>query len=345
MNKRIQLGTYCLTLTIAGVLLLRSAVAEEDAGQRLRLLVKDSLLVHQAAKKPLELDQLLKDQPRLITRDYGRYGIKQPLLHMLASGSSIETIKVAIAHGCEPLARDGMGETCLHVATLGSHHDLMRFFLGIGITNAMVRPKDGQSALDMAVSIGDFKGYSILIDSLSPEEVSQVSRSCSLLAKACRANSKDSIRIVEDLLKKGVPINCYWIDQTPLTCAVDRGAIEIVAHLLSLPEIDINPRKRDRRTPLHVAAIKYRNSRNSHDKAILHGTAKDNSRAAIERKHVVRRGEIYIILLNTGANVLAKDVFGKTPHDYLGEGGVEELKRFVKSSRGVLPRRPDKGTW
>lgn len=317
---------------ISGFLSLSSATAEDEALQRKLALLKDVGRITSVLKMPRELEKRLKEEPRLVTRDYGS---GRTLLHLLTLSGDLAGVKVAIEQGCRLDVKDDGGRSCLHDAVVGSHYDLIRFFLDKGLSpDDPGNPRAPNSPLDAAVGLGDFEAYSILTGSMQPGEVIKPSGSFSILSRACSAGRvEERIKIIDDLMKRGVALNQRdGTGETPLTHAVRMGDPDVVAYLLTLPGIDIELPGRGKSRPLHIAAARYAEARDRLDQESRLENRLE-SRIAVLRTRAVNRARIVITFLKAGAGSSAKDAFEKTPKDYLGSEGVVGVHCFVSGQR------------
>ncbi|KAF5385075.1 hypothetical protein D9615_000992 [Tricholomella constricta] len=141
------------------------------------------------------------------------------------------------------------------------------------------------------------------------EEIKGASNNERLLA-AARSDNEDLL--LEVFEEGGFDINCHdGLGNTPLHNAVSHGSTDVLEHILSHEQCDVDPQNRlDKSTPLHLA---------------------------VKIEHVALRRHIVESLLEAGADTRIKDKHGETPLHLLPpeETDIRGLIRKAQAQESV----------
>lgn len=209
-------------------------------------------------------------------------------LHFAVYGGHVSAVRSLLDHDVNPMLRDPLGATALHVAAESpeSTTDLMEMLIKRGVDlNAVTR--QGETALNLGIRRKSEDIVKILLKHGADCEIAPNDGWRPLLA----AVATGDVNIVKLLLDHRVDVNTVndtgW---TALMFVADRGYDKIMKMLLEAGA-DLHLKTAINQTPLH--------------KALYHG-----SKPAIE------------LLLSYGANPLAVDVFGQSCMDWASSNPV-----------------------
>lgn len=179
-------------------------------------------------------------------------------LHLAARNDHAEIVKVLLAAGANPNARNdnAMGETALHVSSQRgdstSRMSVLPLLIAAGGKVNLGDAREGSMPLHAALSNGNLTNASILLMSKANPNAADRSGRTPLF----EAMHKDSIRrpAIQLLLSAGANPNLRGSDgQTPLHLAAFYGDEASVRMLFSVNS-DVNARSKSGETPLHLAA-------------------------------------------------------------------------------------------
>ena len=150
--------------------------------------------------------------------------IGRTALHLAAFEGFVECTKVLLEHSADVNIQDEEGWTAVILASQEGHPAVVKAICEFN-PDLTLRSKTGRNAIHAACFHGHIHCIKIILDAAD----------CSALVTV---SDKDG-----------------W---SPLHLAAQEGNLDIVAHLVSLNYVDMNPRALNGRTPLHNAVLKGR---------------------------------------------------------------------------------------
>jgi cytohesin len=248
-------------------------------------------------------------------------------LQLASCNGMTETVQLLISKGADVKAKDEwLGMTALHFAALNSHKDIAALLTDNG-ADVNAKTKDGDTPLHNAMVFANngiveylvSKGADVNAKNLKGETPLDDSRKDEttkfLLSKGAKSGKEDNRKLVEavrkgemdkvkDLISKGADINARENGFSLLQVAAQSGQKEMVEFFLDkgfkADGEESASWTRNPEPPLHLAA-----------KSGSVGTAE--------------------LLINRGANINKKDIFGKTPLDY---AETKEMSEFLEKRGG-----------
>ena len=285
------------------------------------------------------LEDLLESDPGLLRasphRGRGQKG--RTLLHHAVAERNLKAIETLVAFGADPNASLGPPQDypdepgdrplhCLASSLFGSSAEDCIKALQAGKNKADInaRNANGDSPLHRAAKHNKGLVPAFLACGANPN----ARNACGSTPLHVAARFNLSSAAAQDLLEAGADVNARNTDgSTPLHLAAERGASPDVVEALLEAGANVNVRDEKNRTPLHGAARAIQSVRPKEDgwkitSALLRAGADANASDAngITALHLaVIVGHEYAVhlLLDHGANPLAKDNKGRLPADFL----------------------------
>jgi ankyrin repeat protein len=228
-------------------------------------------------------------------------------LFAAAAGGSAEVVRVLIDAGADCAARDREGISCLHLAAMGQHHQVLELLLGrVGTSDVnSVIPRSGESALHLAIKASkgtNDPSISCCALLLNAGADPNLTNNCGEPAVAVaaqefsKARNRHRRQLLEMMVKMGADIsNCTRTGTSMLHQAVASLDTELVRELIVLGA-SVNVIDRDGQTPLH--------------KCPFVGPAASTSRPRKSSQSVC---ELTQSLVDAGADIRSLDNSGFTP--------------------------------
>jgi ankyrin len=286
-------------------------------------------------------------------------------LHVASYFGNVEIVRLLLDHGADPEANaeSDSGEKPLHQVSYGkykSHEDGVRvaqLLLDRGV-DVNARRNDHQTPLHVASYFGNVEIVHLLLDrGADPEANAQGDNGEKPLHQLSYGKYRshgDGVHVAQLLLDRGANVNARRNDhQTPLHVASYFGSLEIVRLLLyhgadseAIAEGDMGEK------PLHqVSYGKYRSQEDGVHVAQLLldcgadvNTRRNDHRTPLHVASNVGNVEIVQFLLDHSAQVNAIDSFGWTPLHDVSQGEFESQKDGVSVAQLLLDHGADVNT-
>ena len=283
-------------------------------------------------------------------------------LHVAAYFGNVEIVRLLLDHGADPEANaeGDMGEKPLHKVSYGKYRSqedgvrVAQLLLEHG-GDVNTRRKDGWTPLHVASYFGDVEIVRLLLDhGADPEANAEGDMGEKPLHKVSYGkyrSQEDGVRVAQLLLEHGGDVNTRRKDGwTPLHLASYFGDAEIVRLLLDHgadPEANAEGDMGEK--PLHkVSYGKYRSQEDGVRVAQLlleHGadvnTRRDDRWTPLHLASLFGKFEIVQVLIDHGAEVDAVDDFNKTPLHEVSQGKSESEEDGVRVARLLLDHGAD----
>ena len=287
---------------------------------------------------------------------------RQTPLHTASYSGSVEIVRLLLNHGADPEANaeGSVGEKPLHIVSYGkyrSQEDGVRVALLLLERGADVntRSNDHQTPLHLASYFGSVEIVRLILDhGADPEANAEGDMGDKPLHKVSYGkyrSEEDGVRVAQLLLERGADVNTRRNNhQTPLHVASYYGNVEIVRLLLDNgadPEADAPDNIGGR--PLHK--VSFGKCRSEEDgvrvaQLLLKRGANVNTRRNDHRTplHIASRfGKVEIVqlLIDRGAKIDAVDNSGTTPLHEVSKGNYESQEAGVRVAQLLLDRGAD----
>jgi ankyrin repeat protein len=224
--------------------------------------------------------------------------------------------------------------------------------------------EEGYCPLHSSLRHGSFRVTRVLIERGADVHVDS-SYGCPVLETAVIHGAP--VDIIRQLVDGGVDVN-EFSDNPVLHWVIDRGDFAVFSFLLSLPQLDINARGKERKTAMHLLCGKHFNASFLKDMAVRGGVemsvpdvdghtpvyyaklsalmalqdAFPDERLNLEEalRGAATRGDAAAIpyLLSQGADVNVPDATGKTPLMLAAKGGRVDCVRLLLAADADLRR-------
>lgn len=228
--------------------------------------------------------------------------------------SDTPQIRLLLKNGINPNSKDEIGQTALMHACIKGYSDVAELLLGNG---ADVNAKDdiGGTALMYAGSGGHKDLVVFLLDKGADFKARDLARNTALIRVAAHGHEG----VAEKLLKRGADVNTKGAyGMTPLMWVVAGGEFEFAKLLLGYGA-DVNATARDGITVLMFAAGPVNIEENAQD-----GSISSVSTSGGDEK-------IVKLLLDNGADVNAKDVYGNTVMFYATQKDDDRIQSLLQA--------------
>ena len=283
-------------------------------------------------------------------------------LHVASCFGNVEIVRLLLDHGADPEANAeaGMGEKPLHKVSYGKYRSqedgvrVAQLLLECG-ADVNTRRSDHQTPLHLASYFGNVEIVRLLLDHGADPEASATGdfedKPLHKVSYGKYRSEADGVRVVQLLLERGADVNTRRNDHwTPLHVASCFGNVEIVRLLLyhgADPEANVEAGMGEK--PLHkVSYGKYRSQEDGVRVAqlLLERGADVNIRRndCWTPLHIASRFgkfEIVQILIDHSAEVDAVDDFCKTPLHDVSQGIYESQEDGVRIAQLLLDHGAD----
>ena len=216
-------------------------------------------------------------------------------LHYAASRNSLDVAKLLVEHGVYVDAKDRYGETPLHDAARDNSLDVAKLLVERG-AHVNAKDRDGETPLHKAAGDNSLDVAKLLVEHGADVDAKDTSDRTPLHAAA----GDNSLDVAKLLVERGADVDAKDTSgRTPLHDAAGNNSFD-VAKMLVERGADVDAKDSDGRTPLHYAA-----GNNPYDpfEYISLGVVK----LRVAKLRVAK------LLVERGADVNAKDAYGRTP--------------------------------
>ena len=154
-----------------------------------------------------------------------------------ASDSELEVVKVLVRAGAGVNVTDNDGRTCLFLAAIYGHTDIVRYLVGLPEVDVNHCDSNNETALHCAVTEGHSDVVQVLIDAGADIDTKNEDGYSPLHV----ASRSGALEVVKMLVRGGAGVNVTDDDgRTCLILAAPNGHTETVRYLVGLPEVDVN---------------------------------------------------------------------------------------------------------
>ena len=230
-------------------------------------------------------------------------------LHFVCSSG---VVKLLVRAGAGVRVTNNYGDTCLTIAACYGHTETVRYLVDLPEVEVDHTDDEGRTALHWAAEKNHADVVQVLIDAGADIEARYNISGYSPLHFACHSGSPDSVKL---LVRAGAGVRVTNNEgHTCLTIAAVRGHTETVCYLVGLPEVEVDHAVDDDGTALHWAVCK-------------------------------NHADVVQVLIDAGADIVAKDVEGRSPlHFACISGSLNFVKLLVRAGAGVCVANNDGGT-
>ncbi|EGD77528.1 hypothetical protein PTSG_08626 [Salpingoeca rosetta] len=309
--------------------------------------VKGQLAIHRAAGygRTAVLEYLFQDKiaKERFLEAQTRQGHRP--LALAASHGHVDTVNLLLDLGANPMMKDKVGKTPLHLAVEGDHYDVTKVLID---RCRAVSARPSVNPLAESTEDGDEEGDDDESDTLSLGGTTALLEAADKydtrpLHIACALGHKSIARLLVD---SGCQLDVVDdSDQTPLHLAVKNGRYQIVK-LLLLKKVQLVADEDDKaQTPLHLAAqcgfhqimeLLIANGANLNAADDFHQTPLAEAAAAGHLKCVT-------VMLENDAHIDPRDKFGSTPLHVAAKAGHAKIVQLLLSRGANIAHQDKKG--